>query len=213
MSEGTRIPNGALAAFERALNRYIALDPEGAQRIGALHGRVICIEIKGFGPRLYLIPGPMNIQIFGDYAGEPDCILRGSPVALARMGVSRRKEDQLFSGEVEIEGDTHLAQEFGDLIAGLEVDWEEQLSKLIGDPAAHLVGSRARAAGRWGRRSANTLAQDVKEYLQEEGRLLPTRYEIQGFLDDIDQLRDDVERLDARIERLVRRTGDSGADE
>ena len=38
--------------------------------------------------------------------------------------------------------------------------------------------------------------------LQEEGRLLPTRYEIDQFLADVDRLRDDGERLAARVERL-----------
>jgi ubiquinone biosynthesis protein UbiJ len=128
------------------------------------------------------------------------------------MGVSQQKEDQLFSGEVQIEGDTHLAQAFGDLVRGLEVDWEEQLSLLVGDGLAHRVGSGARAAGRWGRRTAATLAEDVKEYLQEEARLLPGRYEIQGFLDDVDHLRDGVERLAARIERLAKKREDT-ADE
>jgi ubiquinone biosynthesis protein UbiJ len=33
---------------------------------------------------------------------------------------------------------------------------------------------------------------------------VPTAYEVQGFLDRVDTLRDDVERLAARIERLSR---------
>jgi ubiquinone biosynthesis protein UbiJ len=199
------IPDSALAALEAAVNRYIDLDPEGAGRLAGLHGRIILIEVAGFGTRLFVIPGTKGLQLYGDYAGEPDCVLRGSPLALARMSVSPRKEDQLFSGEVQIEGDTHLAQAFGDLVGGLEVDWEEQLSLLVGDGLAHRVGSGARAAGRWGRRAGATLAEDVKEYLQEEARLLPGRYEIQGFLDDVDHLRDGVERLAARIERLAKK--------
>lgn len=205
MSDGVPIPDSALAALEAAANRYIALDPEGASRIAGLHGRVILIEVVGFGTRLFVIPGTKGIQLYGDYAGEPDCVLRGTPLALARMGVSRQKEDQFFSGEVQIGGDTHLAQAFGDLVGGLEVDWEEQLSRFVGDGLAHEVGSQARSVGRWGRRTGEILSEDVKEYLQEEARLLPSRYEIQAFLDDVDRLRDDQERLAARIERLVKK--------
>lgn len=204
MSDGVPIPDAALAALEAGINRYMALDPEGAGRLSALHGRVIVIEVIGFGTRIFVIPGTNGIQLYGDYAGEPDCTLRGTPMALARMGTSQQKEDQLFSGEVQIEGDTHLAQAFGDFAGGLEVDWEEQLSRLLGDALAHQVGSRVRAAGRWGRRTGDILAEDVKEYLQEEARLLPGRYEIQAFLDEVDQLRDGVERLAARVARLAK---------
>lgn len=204
------IPDAVLAGLEAALNRYIALDPEGAARLEPLYGRLIAIELAGFGTRLTLIPGPDGLQVFGAYEGEPDCLLRGSPLALARMGLAERKEDQLFGGEVQVAGDTRLAQEFGTFIAGLDVDWEEQFSRLVGDPIAHQVGSGLRSVGDWGRKSSDTLTQDLKEYLQEEGRLVPTAYEVQGFLDRVDTLRDDVERLEARIERLAR--GRQGAD-
>jgi ubiquinone biosynthesis protein UbiJ len=213
VSDGLQIPDAAVAGLEQALNRYLALDPEGAGRLARLHGRVICIEIAGFGARLYLVPGARGIQAFGTYAGEPDCVLRGPPLALVRIGLTQRKEDQLFSGEVQVTGDTHLAQEFGRLIASIEVDWEEQLSRLIGDPAAHQIGSAARATRRWGSRSTDTLAQDLKEYLQEEGRLLPTRYEVQAFLDDVDTLRDDVERLAARVERIAKKLPETGGEQ
>ena len=205
MSEGVPIPDAVLATIEGSINHYIALDPEGAQRLAELHGRVILIEVTGFGTRLYLIPGTKGIQLYGDYAGEPDCVLRGTPMALARMGTSRQKEDQLFSGEVQIEGDTHLAQALGDLVGGLEVDWEEQLSRLVGDGAARQVGNRVRSAGRWGRRTSDAFKSDIKDYLQEEARLLPSRYEIQAFLDDVDQVRDGVERLAVRVERLKKK--------
>ncbi len=212
MSQGVELPEVAVAALEQAINRYIALDPEGAARLAALHGRVILIETEGFGTRLYLIPGPTGIQFFGEYDGEPDCTLRGTPLALARMGVVSNKEEPLFSGDVQVEGDTHLAQAFGDLVSGIQVDWEEQLSRLVGDTLAHQVGSGVRAAGRWGRQSADNLSLDLKEYLQEEARLLPSRYEIEAFLDQADTLRDDVERLAARVERLSRRSGETGGE-
>ena len=83
MSAGLGITDAALAGFEQALNHYISLDPEGAQRLLPMQGRVICIELAGFGSRVYLVPGRQGIQVYGDYAAEPDCILRGSPVALS----------------------------------------------------------------------------------------------------------------------------------
>jgi len=212
VNAGMLIPDTALAALETTINRYLALDPEGAARITDLQGKVILIEVTGFDTRLYVIPGPAGVHLYGDYAGTPDCILRAAPLALTRLGVSRRKADRLFSGEVRIEGDTHLAQAFGDFLSDLEVDWEEQLARLVGDVAAYRIGSRIRAAGHWGRRTADTLTEDVKEYLQEEARLLPGRYEVQAFLDEVDLVRDGVERLAARIERLTRlRDGPAGA--
>ncbi len=195
----------ALAALEALINRLLALDPEGAAHLEPLAGRIIAFEFKGFGNRLHFIPGERGLQLFAAYAAAPDCLLRGTPLALATLGLSRRQEDALFTGQVEIEGDTALAHRFGAALACLEIDWEEQIARLTGDPLAHALGQRARNLGRWGEGAVDTLGQDLKEYLQEEGRLLPSRYEVEEFLAAVDRLRDDGERLAARVERLRRR--------
>ena len=42
----------------------------------------------------------------------------------------------------------------------------------------------------------------MAEYLQEEGRDVPARVEVDEFLEGVDRLRDDTERLDAKLARL-----------
>nr|WP_207168504.1 SCP2 sterol-binding domain-containing protein [Thiocystis violacea] len=199
-----------LAVVEQALNRYLALDPEGAAGLDALEGRIIGIEIKGFGTRITIVPGERGLQLFGHYDAAPDCLIRGTPLGLARMGMAERKEAQLISGEVEIEGDTSIAHAFSAALAKLDVDWEEQLARVIGDPFAHQVGNRVRSAERWGERTSASMTANLREYLQEERRLLPTRYEVEAFLGQVDTLRDDVERIAARVERLTKSAVEHG---
>jgi ubiquinone biosynthesis accessory factor UbiJ len=196
------IPTAMLAAIEAALNHYIALDPDGARGFEPIYGRIISIRIEGVGAGLTLIPGPGRVQVFGTYDATPDCLIRGAPLSLLRMLTSERKESQLTSGAVRIEGDTAIAQGLSDALAGLDVDWEEQLARVLGDPIANQIGRAMRAAGDWGGRTGETLKSNLKEYLEEEARLLPTRYEVDEFLQQVDTLRDDVERLAARIMRI-----------
>jgi ubiquinone biosynthesis protein UbiJ len=198
------LPLSLLAALEGVLNRYIALDPEGARGFEPIYGRIICVEIEGLGARLTLIPGPDRVQVFGAYDATPDCLIRGTPLALARLGMAERKDQALSTGAVRIEGDTAIAQALSDAMAGLAVDWEEQLSRVLGDPIANQIGRGLRAAGEWGERTSQTLKANLKEYLEEEGRLLPSRAELDDFLQAVDHLRDDVERLAARVAQLAR---------
>ena len=192
-----------VAALEQAVNHYLALDPDARQAIGRLHGRVIAFDLEGTGLTIYLVPAADGrVQLLSHHEGGADCRLRGTPLALARMSHPRAGSDQLFAGEVQIEGDTELAHRFGKILAAMDIDWEEQLSHYTGDLIAHDLGNLVRGATRWGRHSLDTLGRDLQEYLQEELRLLPVRAEIEDFLSDVDRLRDDVERLQARIERL-----------
>lgn len=196
------LQDSAVSTLEGLINGYLRLDPEVQQRLSRLHGKVICFEISGFGLNLYFVPAADRLQLYGSLEGEPDCIIRGSPVALASLGFSDEKSDQLFGGRVEIEGDAGLAHRFGQILAAMDIDWEEQLSRLVGDIPAHQTGRLVRGVSDWIGRSRRSLEMDVGEYLQEEARLLPRPGEIAEFIAAVDDLRDDVDRLEARFNRV-----------
>ena len=199
------------AGLESALNGYLGLDPVTRQRLAALHGRTVGVEMAGLGLTLFFTAGEAGVlQVYGRHEGEPDCWLRGAPIDLLRTGDRAKGADQLFSQRVRIEGDSGLAQRFGAALGDIDIDWEEHLSRVVGDLVAHEAGTAARAARAFGQRTGRTAEQNLKEYLQEEARVLPTRYEVKELLDAIDVLRDDVERLAARVERLGSRAGGVG---
>ena len=200
------MPQVLIAALETAFNRYLSLDPDTLPKLGEMEGKVIAVDISGFGLALYLFPGIDGIMISDRYEGEADATLKGSPLALTRLGLAEDAAPILFSGEVTIEGDTQLGRQFKKMLAQLDIDWEELLARRIGDIAAHKVGNLARSFNTWQQRAANSLIQNVGEYLQEEVRQLPARNEVKHYLNQVDVLRDDTARLEARIARLENRT-------
>jgi ubiquinone biosynthesis protein UbiJ len=195
------LPSLVLSSLEISVNRYLALDPETLSRLGAFTGKVISVELRGIGITLAMAPHGGGIQLLGDYSGKPDTVISGAPWSLARTGYGGDR-GALFAGEVEIRGDVALGQRFEAVLREIDIDWEEQLSRLVGDVAAHQVGKLVRDTMTWGANSVDTLSRDVGEYLQEESRQLPQRDEVDAFLGAVDHLRDDVARLEARVKRL-----------
>ncbi|MBT8428768.1 MAG: SCP2 sterol-binding domain-containing protein [Gammaproteobacteria bacterium] len=196
----------ALEALEQGLNRLIQLDPEAGRQLAALHGRVIRVDLAGTGIQLNFVPGhDGRLQLLGNIEGEPDSTLSGSPLDLIRASDSSEGSKQLFSGRVRIDGDNQGAHRFSEALASLDIDWEEQLSHLTGDIAAHEIGRAARGALHEGRRIASSGRENLSEYLTEEARMLPHRFEVEDFLAEVDTLRDDSERLAARIDLLEKR--------
>jgi len=191
------------AALESALDLYLRQDPDALRQCATLQDKVIAVNLTGTDFTLYFLPDAEGVKVLTFYEGEPDTFLRGTPAGFARLAIEAR-EDALFHGAVEISGDTETGQHFQDILAGVDWDWEEQLSKLTGDTVAHQVGELVRKGRKWLGGTSETLQQDLSEYLQEESRLLPTRIELNEFLDDVDQLRSDTDRLSARVERLLK---------
>ena len=186
-----------------AFNQYLALDPEAPEKLKAFDGKLIAIDVKGPNLKLYLSVDGDKVSIASAQDAEPDATIIGSPAALFKLGKNRDSAPLFFKGEVEIRGDTRLGRQFKALLTDMEIDWEEHLSRVVGDVAAHRFMEFVNELNAWGSSAASNFADDVGEYLQEESRDVVSGAELEEFYQYVDQLRDDVERLMARYERLV----------
>jgi len=194
-----------ISGLESAINRYLRLDPDTGLRMAALSGCCIGIELRGLDMTLFIFPEEQGIRIEGQFDGEPDTILHGTPLGMARLGLGGSTEKTLFSGDVTIDGDVEAGQTFKSILDDIDIDWEEQLSHLTGDVIAHQVGNAAHKATGWLQHSRSTLERNLGEYLQEELRVLPARIEIENLIADISDIAMAVDRLQARLQRLQHR--------
>jgi ubiquinone biosynthesis accessory factor UbiJ len=196
-----------LTPFESLLNRNIAQSSAAQLACRKLEGKSLSITVSGTPLQFSLKSVGERVVLASGTDAAADARLTGSPLALARL---TRDRTALTSQSVHIEGDAEVAQGFAELLQAAKPDLEEELSRLIGDVAAHQLGQAARTLFRFGERAGNTFARNLSEFLQEESRDLPTRTEADEFVAAVDTLRDDVERMGARIDRLERaRLGDS----
>jgi len=171
-------------------------------RFEDMEGKVIAIEITGINETLYLFPGMDGIMLMSDFDGEADTTLSGTPLALARLSLEKNALPVLFSGDVTITGDTRLGHQFKNILASLDIDWEEQLSRITGDLFARQIGNGVKDLSSWLKRSKQSFDLDIGEYLQEESHILPTRPEVDRWVGNVDELRNAIDRLQARVNRL-----------
>ena len=183
------------------VNRQIRATTPARELCAELDGKVMAIRVKDTGLVIYFCACPDEIALFGDYDGEPDVLISGSILSLARLA-GASGEDAIRDGSLELIGDAELAQSFQKLLGYGKPDIEEELSGVIGDAAAHRLGEMARGIGGWGKDVSATLRQNITEFLQEERRDVPSRYEVETFTRKVDELRDDVARVEARLNTL-----------
>jgi len=111
--------------------------------------------------------------------------------------------EEHFMRSVAIDGNAQLAQEVLHLARHLRWDAEEDLSRLVGDAAAHRLAGLARDFAAWQADAARRLAGSFMQYAQEDARLLAPRAGYAALAAEIARLRDALERLEKRIERLA----------
>ena len=97
-----------------------------------------------------------------------------------------------------VEGNAEFATELSFVFRQLRWDAEEDLSKLVGDIAAHRLVQGANRLVAWQQQAATRLAENMAEYLTLENPVLVPRAELLA-------LRDEIARFDAAVGGAERR--------
>ena len=143
--------------------------------------------------------------------GADGCLAAPAPEAGLEVSISLPAATPLLALQgkdavmraARIEGSAEFAEALGFVIRNLRWDAEEDLSKVVGDIAAHRIVAGSREFAAWQQQAAQNFAANIAEYFTEEQPLIARRIAIADFSADIDRLRDDVARLEKRLQRLA----------
>lgn len=103
---------------------------------------------------------------------------------------------------VRIVGDAELAHVLSTLFQHLRWDVEEDLSRVVGDAAAHRLVAGAKAVAVQVDQVRVRAVDNVVEYLTEERPTLVARVQLDAHARAVRALTEDLDRLDKRIARL-----------
>ncbi len=185
------------------LNRNLAASGRARELAAGLEGRSFEVRIAATPLRIRFSANGGRIEVTAGGEGEPTASIEGSPLTLATLAGPDAGE-RIRAGGLRVTGDAETAQAFQKLFAAARPDFEEELSRIVGDAPAHHLARAAKEALAFGQRAFDTFAQNVAEYLTEESRDLPAKPEVEMLLEDIDRLREDVDRFEARLAALER---------
>lgn len=96
-----------------------------------------------------------------------------------------------------------LAKELAEILGKIRWDAEEDLSRMLGDIAAHRLVSTATDILEWHRNAAETIARSWIEHWQEEKPALPQPGQVHAFFNEVGELHDRVKRLEQKIEKQL----------
>ncbi len=194
--------------LEKVFNRIIQ-DSGASLHARALEGRIILVSVQGIGVEGFAIIRDGQICVVSEVDKAPDISISGTRTGLFKLMRFGPDPAVLREGSVRIEGDGAAMLEFKALLGALDIDAEEELAQIFGDPVAHQLANGARVLGGWASDVADSSLLGIAETLVEESKLLPSRPRAQRFVESIDQLRDDMARLEQRVARFVSNKKDS----
>jgi ubiquinone biosynthesis protein UbiJ len=205
------------AAICHGINHVLAGEPWASAELAKHAGKAIALEMP-FGRfavqitnsgLLEAVRHADSTEISDGEATPPirtALVLTISSQALSNLLTSSGPIRENAFKSVTIAGDADLAQLLGRLAGQLRWEYEEDLSKIIGDAPAHFAVAQGKKIASAGKAAGRDLLENAVEYLSEEKKVLLNQRDFAIHKNQLMELRDSVERLDKRIALLQQRS-------
>jgi ubiquinone biosynthesis accessory factor UbiJ len=198
--------NNLLGAAEIGGNHLLGMDQNALQHCSELQGHIIAINFTDVEKTLYCHPGSWGMRIsLQKPAKEPSAVIRGRVMALVNLSLNKDKLSTSIQERIEISGNTAAAQKFQKILTELDIDWEQQLSRLVGDAVAFRIFQGLNKTRQWVNDSFKSVAISGRDYLQQESGHMPTKPEFDQFKSEVTDLRHSVERMEALLNHKLKK--------
>lgn len=199
----TLLQTALLMPFESLLNGLLALDTASANRLKKLEGSTLGVHSTSPTLQLYIHVNQGRLRLSPIFEGSPTASLHGSGTALLGLLLQQHPVHSLAPHGIELRGSTSFVQALQEILKDLDIDWEFQMARLLGDLptaafSAALSGSRDKI-----RNSSQSLRRGIGDYLAHENPLFLSRPHFEAFQSTLLQLSLRLDRLQARIDLVA----------
>ena len=190
------------AGIENVLNTFLYRSPALKTARQRLNGKVLRIVLKEFSTPLVLVFSERQLNVLGEWEGEADCSVITHMSVLPKLRDRQQLTALIRSGELEVEGDLQVVQNFVALADLAEFDPAELLAPYIGDIAAESISKVLRGGSSFLRKGLQRQQRYVAEVITEEWRMAPGTLELAWFAEETSAVERAVDALTKRLEKL-----------
>jgi len=190
------------AGIENVLNTFLYRSPALKTARQRLNGKVLRIVLKEFSTPLVLVFSERQLDVVGEWEGEADCSVITHMSVLPKLRDRQQLTALIRSGELEVEGELQVVQNFVALADLAEFDPAELLAPYIGDIAAESISKVLRGGSSFLRKGLQRQQRYVAEVITEEWRMAPGTLELAWFAEETSAVERAVDALTKRLEKL-----------
>ncbi|WP_312240885.1 SCP2 domain-containing protein [Pantoea sp.] len=190
------------AGLETALNRILYRDRSLKSARQRLNGKVLTLRLQELSQPLVLVFSEQQLDVLSDWQDKSDCIVNMRLATLPKLRDRQQLTGLIRSGELEVEGDLQVVQQFSALMDLAELDPAEYFAPWIGDIAAQSISQAAQRAVRFLRSDFQRKQGYLGQALTEEWRVAPGALELAWFCEEVDAMDRSLDALMTRLAQL-----------
>ena len=191
------------AVLETVINQFLRYNLHGTLALKPLSEKTLTVKLAE-------LPFPLSFTINHEKIHvttsdeHNDCCLITSISTLIELNKEQQLTDLIKNDKLDIQGDLKVAQRFAEIAQTLDIDWQSELAKRIGDIPAYKLGQLGRKLLNKLNFTTAQIQADASEWLVHEKRLMVTTAEMSYFSHDVEQVEQQVCALNQRLEQLIK---------
>lgn len=205
------------AALELIIHQALKLNTNKTTKRHLLTNKQLVVSLKELSFALSFtvieLQGQQTIRV-GTLNDETDksnadCHIRTSVKTLQQLKQKQPLTTLIKQDQLAIDGDIKVAQHFVDYVENIDIDWQSELAKHLGDIPTYKLSQLFEGMANKVNFAAKQIPADASEWLLHEQRLIVTLSELTTFHQQVNQtaiatkqLTDKIELLSAKIASL-----------
>ena len=168
------------STIEFAVNQALALNINGNNVLSALEQKTLTILLTELGFPLSFSINENNVLVTS-LTERSDCTVNTSVKTLLELKKEQQITELIKQEKLDVQGDIKVAQLFANIAESLEIDWQSEIAKHIGDIPTYKLSQFGKSLAKKFNFATQQIQADASEWLVHEKRLVVTSSQLHDF--------------------------------
>lgn len=199
------LPQLVTASIEIIINKALSLN-NAPLNVNAVAQKTLVLDLAELS---FLLCFTVNsgaakaVILVRSEAESSDCTINTSIHTLKKLKDNESLTLLIKQDELDVVGDLKIAQQFANIAQSLNIDWQSELAKHIGDVPTHKLLSLGKKASKSILSKSKQIESDITDYLVHEKRLVVTSSQINIFNQQVSDVAKQTDSIAERIDKLA----------
>jgi ubiquinone biosynthesis protein UbiJ len=192
------------SAVEFAINKALAFNINGNNVLSALEQKTLTLLLTELGFPLSFSINENKILVTS-LTERSDCTIKTSVKTLLELKKEQQVTELIKQEKLDVQGDIKVAQLFANIAESLEIDWQSEIAKQIGDIPTYKLTQFGKNLAKKFTFVTQQIQADTSEWLVHEKRLVVTSSQMQNFGQQVSEVSRQTDTLSERIQQLAKK--------
>ena len=194
-------------ALEKIINQALTMNLNRQKTPASLDNKTLIVSLQELGfPLCFTYQNNNVLMRSGEITADDNhCVINTSFASLKLLKEEQQLTKLIKEDKLDIDGNIKIAQQFAAIAEQLDIDWQGELEKHIGDVATYKLSSLFSTIKSKLDFAREQIQADASEYIVHEKRLVVTASQVNNFNLSVINTADRVDELAARIDQLTQK--------